>query len=80
MSQVLVDKPLANILREQPPGAELVDADGRMIGYFMPSSVSLRELYDQAWAEFDERDFDAAIAEGGGRPLADVLRDLRKPA
>ncbi|MDZ4689390.1 MAG: hypothetical protein SH850_30305 [Planctomycetaceae bacterium] len=80
MSQVQVEKPLANILRETPHGTELVDAEGRVIGYFTPSSVSLRELYDWAWAEFDQRDFDSAVAEGGGRPLADILRDLRKPA
>jgi hypothetical protein len=80
MSQVLVEKPLANLPREQPIGTELVDADGHVIGYFTPSSVSLRELYDQSWAEFDQSDFDAAVAEGGGRPLADILRDLRKPA
>jgi hypothetical protein len=80
MSQVQVETSLADMLRKQPSGTELVDAEGRVIGYFMPSSLSLRELYDQAWDQFDQRDFDAALAEGGGRPLAEILRDLRKPA
>jgi hypothetical protein len=77
MSQIIVEQPLAGILRTSPESTELVDSDGRMIGYFIPSAKSLQELYDRAWDEFDAADFAAAVAEGGGRPLDDILRDLR---
>lgn len=78
MTQITVDQPLARILRESESGTELIDSDGRVIGYFLPSTASLPELYDRAWRDFDQVDFEAALAEGGGRPLADILHDLRK--
>lgn len=77
MSQIVVEQPLAGLLRTSPESTQLVDPEGRVIGYFVPSATSLRELYDRAWEEFDQADFAAAVAEGGGRPLVDILRDLR---
>lgn len=80
MTRVVVDQPLANILRSSAGPSQVVDADGRVLGYFTPETASQEQLYNQAWTEFDRRDFDAALAEGGGRPLADILVDLRKQA
>jgi hypothetical protein len=80
MTRVVVDQPLANVLRTSGEPAQVVDADGRILGYFTPEPGSLRTLYDEASAAFDQTDFEAALAEGGGRPLADILRDLRQPS
>lgn len=77
MSQVTIDQPLANILRRSEESTELVDPNGQVIGYFVPSAVSLREHYDRAWSDYDASDMDAALAEGGGRPLSEILLDLK---
>jgi len=76
MSQVIVEPPLADVLRGSDQPTEMVDRSGRKLGYFVPTSRALREAYDQAWAEFNMEEFQAALADGPGRPLEDILRDL----
>lgn len=45
--------------------------DGRLLGHFTPAE----RPYEP---EYDEADLNRRIAEGGGRPLADIIRDIKK--
>lgn len=48
---------------------EVRAADGRVVGYVVPASAEFEP-------PISEEELDRREAEGGGRPLADILRDL----
>ncbi len=72
MSAIIVDGPLSAELLAVPDSVELRDAGGRVLGYFTPARPGDLEP-DVSEAELERR-----FAAGGGRPLADILRDLER--
>ncbi len=77
MSLLIVPEALTTRLASADGPVELVAADGRRLGYFTPGPPRQYNLEPPPLppGELDRR-FDA----GGGRPLADILRDLEKRA
>lgn len=57
------------------PQAEIRDERGVLWGYFQP--VVSPETVDQYECPVSEEELDRREAEGGGRPLADILAELR---
>ena len=72
MTTVTVDSATARQLRETDSHVHLCDAEGNVLGQFVRLPYP-RHLIDPY---VSEEELDRAEAEGGGRPLADILRDL----
>jgi hypothetical protein len=72
---ILPDSMKAKFLAADAP-LEIFTADGIRIGYFTPAPQKKYNLQPPGTDE----DLDARFAEGGGRPLKDILRDLEKRA
>ena len=53
---------------------EVCDTSGRRLGYFAPLATA--DDYRNARSEVSEDELDRRSLAGGGRPLADILRDL----
>jgi hypothetical protein len=74
MSIIIVHDPLKKTLADADAALEVCSADGRLLGYFTPAKERKLNLDPGISNEEAERRF----AAGGGRPLADILRDLEK--
>jgi hypothetical protein len=76
MSLVIIPDALkAKLLAADAP-LELCTADGTRLGFFTPGPQKKYNLEPPA----SEEELNARFAEGGGRPLNDILRDLEKRA
>ena len=76
MSILIVQDPLTARLAAANAPLEVCTADGRLLGYFTPAkSRQLRLEQPATEGELTRRE-----AAGGGRPLADILRDLEARA
>ena len=74
MSIVIVDDPLKAKLAAADMPLELCSAEGTLLGYFTPAKAREYKLQPPA----SEEELNRREAAGGGRPLADILRDLEK--
>ncbi len=74
MSIIIVHDPLTAKLAAADAPVELCAPDGRLLGYFTPAKEKMLNLDPGISDEEAER----RLAAGGGRPLADILRDLEK--
>ena len=74
MSFLIVHDPLTSKLAAADSPLELCTPDGRVLGYFTPAKAKQLRLEPPGTKE----ELDARFAAGGGRPLADILRDLEK--
>lgn len=74
MSIIIVHDPLTSKLAAAESPLELCAPDGRVLGYFTPAKEKKLNLEPPGTRE----ELDARFAAGGGRPLADILRDLEK--
>lgn len=78
MVRLTIDKSLeAKLLRDAEP-LELCDAVGRVIGHFIPVADPSRYLGVESPTPAEE--LDRRSLEETGRPLSDILRDLRNPS
>ena len=73
MSILVFDQSTIDKLKTVTIGAEVRDEQGTLIGYFVAP-----ETIDQYECPVDEEELLRRSREGGGRPLADILGDLRK--
>jgi hypothetical protein len=71
MSIIFVTADMRAKLAQSNAPAELLSDDGQLLGYFTPVKAK-----KYAIPEMTEEEANARIAEGGGRKLADILRDL----
>ena len=55
---------------------EICDETGRLLGYFTPATDP--DLYDGVDSPLSKEELIRRSHEGGGRPLADILADLKK--
>ena len=76
MIRITIDSALASQLGNLQTPAELHDESGRVLGYLTPAIASA--AYAQADPGISEAELDHREANGGGRPLQDILRDLEK--
>jgi hypothetical protein len=58
--------------------ARVCDEDGNILGYYTPRREATEEDYAWARKEFSAEEIEAARKSGPGRPLADILADLRE--
>ena len=73
MSILVVDQSTIDKLKTVAVGAEVRDEQGTLIGDF-----GAPETVDQYEGPVGEEELLRRSREGGGRPLADILGDLRK--
>ncbi len=77
MSLLIVHEPLTAKLAAADKPVELCSADGQVLGYFTPAKAKRHNLQPPI---LPPGELDRRFAEGGGRPLADILRDLEARA
>jgi hypothetical protein len=75
MVRIVVDSAMQSRLEGMQVVAEICDASGRVLGRFIPVQQKLILEPQISDEELRRRE-----AEGGGRPLADILADLEKLA
>ncbi len=78
MSTVIVEEPLTTKLAAAEKPLEVLAADGRLLGTFTPAEPGQLPRWMEGMASDEE--LARRSAEGGGRPLADILRDLEAKA
>jgi hypothetical protein len=74
MSIIIVHDPLKKTLAAAQAPLEFCTADGQVLGYFTPAKERKLNL-DPG---INDAEVERRFAAGGGRPLADILRDLEK--
>jgi hypothetical protein len=73
MSRIILDRDtVAKLLAEDGP-VEVCDPSGAVVGRFAPQNSSKEP-------RISEEELARREAAGGGRPLADIMADLRKRA
>ena len=76
MTRITVDPKMGTQLRQQHEQVEVCDETGRVLGVFLPFVDT--SLYEGADPEISAEEIRRRIAEGGGRPLVDILADLER--
>ena len=72
MPVVVLDQQATERLQAVTDRVEVRDANGRFLGLFTPFSALIPPM--------SREELDRRAAEPGGRPLADILRDLESRA
>jgi hypothetical protein len=75
MSTLVFDQPVIERLKAVVVNAEIRDERGDLIGYFQPAVTP--ETVERYECPFSDEELLAIEREGRGRPLADILSDLR---
>ncbi len=75
MVRIIVDSAMQSRLEGMQVVADICDASGRVLGRFIPVQQKLILEPQISDEELRRRE-----AEGGGRPLADILADFEKLA
>ena len=84
MGTVVLDDALKARLNGLNQHLEVRDADGRLVGHFLPDGDYMRLLYDSAKAEFARQETEEASGSvrrwdgSGGKSTAEVVASLRK--
>jgi hypothetical protein len=74
VTKIVLDKPTMDRLGGLQNPLVICDETGLVRGHFIPSVDP--ELYRTVQVPFTEEELDSAEKEEGGRPLADILKDL----
>jgi hypothetical protein len=74
MKRVFIDDSAAQPLAEAGDAVQVCTHSGLILGYFTPAGDST--IYDELESPCSEEELRERLREGGGRPLADILRDL----
>jgi hypothetical protein len=75
MSHVTITDPLFTKLQAMFEPVEVRDAQGALIGHFVPASAPQGE---DRLPKISEAEMDRREREGGGRPLSAILADLER--
>ncbi len=78
MNKIIVDEELRKKLHNLTESLELCDEQGRVLGYVTPAVDY--SLYEDAIPHISEEELQRRESEEGGRPLADILRNLEAQA
>ena len=76
MAVIVLEQAAIEKLNAVVGSAEVRDEQGTLIGYY--TSVVMPETVDQYECPLSEDELLRRSKECGGRPLADILRDLKK--
>ena len=76
MTRVTLDNETVARLHNLQENLEVCDQTGRLLGYFVPTGD--KAMYAQVDGQVSEAELDRREADEGGRPLADILRDLEQ--
>jgi hypothetical protein len=78
MTRILLDPQLQAKLNGLNEPLELCDTDGHTVGHFLPHAVYQKMLYQiaEAACPYTSEELARMENETGGRPLADIWRDL----
>ena len=57
--------------------ARVCDEEGTVLGYYTPLVEGTDEDYEWAMKNITKEEIEASLASGPGRPLAEILADLR---
>lgn len=77
MTAIVVDNDLREKLRKLGHEVPLCDETGSTLGWFLPEAEYMKILYERARHIVTDEELDRAEKEPHGRPLADILNDLR---
>lgn len=78
MTQLTIDQALGQRLLSAEGPVELHDETGKLVGYFSPAVDP--ELYQGVDSPLSEEELRRREQSGGGRTLAEILRDLESRA
>jgi hypothetical protein len=53
------------------------DEEGNILGYYTPRREATEEDYEWAMNAVTKEEIEASLASGPGRPLAEIIADLR---
>jgi hypothetical protein len=73
MTQLTVDDATGSQFAAAGDRAEIRDRAGRLLGYFLPAA----DGYRGRECPLTEEELNQIEREGGGRPLSEILADLR---
>jgi hypothetical protein len=76
MNKVIVDEELRAKLNGSITNVELCDPSGRVVAYIVSPDEYLSLRYVKARERYTDAEIEELRKQSGGRPLADVLRDL----
>ncbi len=74
--RIILDNTTLERLQGRDTLAELCDASGSLVGYFIPAGM-LREDYQWAVRQFTDVEIERARREPGGLSIDEVLASLR---
>jgi len=74
MSTLVFDQATINKFKTVVGSTEIRDEQGTLVGFFRPAITP--ETVDQYECPLSEEELLRRSREGGGRPLADILRDF----
>jgi hypothetical protein len=77
MTRIFADETLRVKLNNLAEALEICDAQGNVLGVFVPTDND-KELYRtiQLPAELTPQEIERRMQQGGGRPLAEIWKDL----
>jgi hypothetical protein len=76
MSKVIVDDDMRAKLNGLNADAEFCDPNGRRIGVFIPAEDYEKMVHTWLKAQVSDEELERASLETGGRPLAEIWKDL----
>ncbi|QDT38985.1 hypothetical protein [Stratiformator vulcanicus] len=72
MSRITIDRPEPDKLTPDGSVAEVVDREGKLLGYFVPAG---RE--ENLQPQISDAAYESRITDGGGRSMRDAIDELR---
>jgi len=76
MTSITVPASLAPVFSGTAP-TRVCDESGKILGYYRPRREATEEDYEWAMKQFTKEEMEASLKSGLGRPLAEILADLR---
>jgi hypothetical protein len=73
MTRLVVDDSVVQDFKHATGCLEICDRSGQVLGYFAPADPT---IYRELHSRLSEEELQAREQEPGGRPLAEILRDL----
>jgi hypothetical protein len=76
MSKLVLDPELRAKLNGLNEEVEVLDEKGKVAGHFLPTSIYHKLVYACANAQITDQELEQISREPGGRPLAEIWKDL----
>jgi hypothetical protein len=76
MSSLILEQSSIERLKAVDTGVEVRDSQGKLIGFFVPAITA--DEVDQYECHLSEEELQRRARDAGGRPLSEIMADLRK--